>query len=422
MQITVNDPDIRKYEPPLIRRIFEVFIEKIMGITKEEMGQPAFSGLRALDFPELHEESIPELTFFRTISKLMGYCGIYDFSFRDLLYPSPKRLRRQLSALINFAKFREERLSTFAGLSKETEDILIMRSRQQDENIKLEAELNDLQQERVAEEPAIEQLTQECQAYEQEINTLNTKQATLRHETGLLRNKTKELRSEIATYDAQILDAQEEIKRLENQIVTSPDRIKVEISHIATTVEEAREEVMRHDKRQRELLLMRDTFQRTEKDMKKTIQGLLDLEILLNKCKQAKQNVHDLKSEMECNQQKAIEYLSQRKRLEKVLDAKQRDLVSYKEEASIMMQAAENALEAARQELQQVENAQSNAHDRIATNHSKRREIERQCQEKEAKYQRQVLEVKEMFQRLNNAVTYYNQAMIQAMKLDPPRS
>lgn len=120
MQITVNDPDIRKYEPPLIRRIFEVFIEKIMGITKEEMGQPAFSGLRALDFPELHEESIPELTFFRTISKLMGYCGIYDFSFRDLLYPSPKRLRRQLSALINFAKFREERLSTFAGLSKET--------------------------------------------------------------------------------------------------------------------------------------------------------------------------------------------------------------------------------------------------------------------------------------------------------------
>lgn len=120
MHIPVNEDDIRKAEPAATRKVFEIFIENIMGISREELSQPAFSGLRALDYPELHEESIPELAFLRTINRLMGFCGIYDFNLRDLLTPTPKRLRKHLSALINFAKFREERLQAFSALSKDT--------------------------------------------------------------------------------------------------------------------------------------------------------------------------------------------------------------------------------------------------------------------------------------------------------------
>ena len=54
--ITPTTP-IHHYHPP--------------GITKEEMAQPAFQGLAALNFPELHEESIPELNFFRACHKMM---------------------------------------------------------------------------------------------------------------------------------------------------------------------------------------------------------------------------------------------------------------------------------------------------------------------------------------------------------------
>jgi kinetochore protein Nuf2 len=37
--------------------------------------------------------------------------GIEDFSFRDLVKPEPARVRRIMSAIINFVKFREERMS-----------------------------------------------------------------------------------------------------------------------------------------------------------------------------------------------------------------------------------------------------------------------------------------------------------------------
>lgn len=48
------------------------------GITKEEMAQPAFQGLAALNFPELHEESIPELNFFRACHKMMTVGWLID--------------------------------------------------------------------------------------------------------------------------------------------------------------------------------------------------------------------------------------------------------------------------------------------------------------------------------------------------------
>ena len=91
------------------------------GITKEEIVQPQFNGLQALNHPELHEESIPYMHAFRAVTKMMNICGIHDFSTRDYLAPSAKRMRRQLSGIINFAKFREERFTLLTEISSERE-------------------------------------------------------------------------------------------------------------------------------------------------------------------------------------------------------------------------------------------------------------------------------------------------------------
>ena len=44
-------------------------------------------------------------------------CGVHDFTMKDILTPDPKRVRRHLSAIINFAKFREERLVMYSELA-----------------------------------------------------------------------------------------------------------------------------------------------------------------------------------------------------------------------------------------------------------------------------------------------------------------
>jgi len=71
------------------------------------------------DYPDLHSsESFNEFTFFTELSNLMEICGYYDFSWRDLHAPESKRLRLQLSAVLNLAKFREEQLKVYAELNE----------------------------------------------------------------------------------------------------------------------------------------------------------------------------------------------------------------------------------------------------------------------------------------------------------------
>ena len=65
--------------------------------------------------------------------KIMHACGVTGFSLRDITHPERKRLMRQLSALINFAKFREERMVTFAALSQESVSWII--HQEQKENV-----------------------------------------------------------------------------------------------------------------------------------------------------------------------------------------------------------------------------------------------------------------------------------------------
>lgn len=231
MQIPVSEDEIRNCEPSAIRKVLEVFIESIMGVTREEMNQPAFAGLSALGYPELHEESIPELAFFRTATKLLTACGVYDFGLRDVLTPTPKRVRRQLSALINFAKFREERLAAFSELTRETDALLKKKTALQEEHELLERQLQALLQESEAEAPAIQQITDETAELETEINVLNKRQAVMRHETSELKAKNNDLRDEMASYQFHILEAEREIERLRSKIVSSPDRVK-KVCHV----------------------------------------------------------------------------------------------------------------------------------------------------------------------------------------------
>jgi len=43
----------------------------------------------------------------------MSQVSVADFSIRDLIKPDPLRVKNILSAILNFAKFREEQLPVF---------------------------------------------------------------------------------------------------------------------------------------------------------------------------------------------------------------------------------------------------------------------------------------------------------------------
>lgn len=68
----------------------------------------------------------------------MGEVGIDDFSLKDLIRPEGPRLRIILSAMINFAKFREEQLGVFEEMSRRSEELV----EQRDKMLARQAELS----------------------------------------------------------------------------------------------------------------------------------------------------------------------------------------------------------------------------------------------------------------------------------------
>lgn len=83
----------------LIKSLLEFLSEICLGISRDELTQPAFAGLHAINYPELHEDSIPMVNSIRAIMRMMEVCDVNDFSIRDLMSPDAKRLKRQLSGL-----------------------------------------------------------------------------------------------------------------------------------------------------------------------------------------------------------------------------------------------------------------------------------------------------------------------------------
>ncbi len=154
-------------------RVLERLVESTMGTTREDMAQPQFAGLSALNFAELQEESIPELAFFRACSRMMEVSCVFDFSVSDLLNPTRQRLRRHLSAIINFCKFREERMMLYTQLAAQKEQCAIQTSSLKDEKVELQRELAALKEQTAEEAKLTEELETEISEVEGEIAACN---------------------------------------------------------------------------------------------------------------------------------------------------------------------------------------------------------------------------------------------------------
>ena len=188
----------------LYRMILENFCDICTGVTRDEMAQPAFSGLQALNHPDLHDESIPFVNSFRAVGKMMKVSGISNFSMRDYLNPDYKRFRKQLSGIINFAKFREERFTMLQDSIDSRETLIQGLNETKEENEKLTSTLSEVREANESEEQVIVKVEEEVNGIEADISRLNNKQAEIREEISELKSLNNSLKDGINTRNIQL--------------------------------------------------------------------------------------------------------------------------------------------------------------------------------------------------------------------------
>ena len=123
LKIELSERDLLRPTHESLRHVYESAYELFFNVNLDEdesfQPDPEIAEEVGLEFPELYEDAIPNVLFLSRLQELMLKIGVEDFSFKDVWKPEYTRTRRNMSALINFAKFREEQLIEFADIINE---------------------------------------------------------------------------------------------------------------------------------------------------------------------------------------------------------------------------------------------------------------------------------------------------------------
>ena len=262
---SISEEQLTKPTSDHIMRVMEQLLNLFMGFSADDNAQMKFSGMDVFDHPEIHEFSVGQLAFHRSLIKLMRASGVYDFELKDISLPQYARIRKLFSAVINFAKFREEKVATFEQFVESTE---ALQNQKADVDMKFEqltAQLTQLRAQRKQEEPIIDELQGENENMEGQIRALNQEQSSLKtkiHDTKQIRQETSDKRD----HDQfAILNLRAEISKLQSLVVRSPERVKKEIAEMSTTYEGDNEILREMDGKLQALRTKVDALNKTEK-------------------------------------------------------------------------------------------------------------------------------------------------------------
>jgi len=417
LQVPLGEAELMEPEKnkDTVRKAMVHLIELCTGVTREDMSQPAFAGLSSLNYPELHEDSIPELAFLRACTKMMTICGIPDFGIRDITNPNNKRLRRQLSGIINFAKFREERLQMYGELNMNREGVMDKLRQVQEDNGSLNGQLEQLRQQSAGEVKIIEEVEKECGEIEGKIGTLNKEQAAIRHESGELKKQANNLKDRNATIAIAIQEGEADEKRLSSQIVQSPDRVRREMSNATDRLEEERKEVVRIEKEAAQMKSMVGNAGKALKDLSKATSALEEVESEVQKHQNCVEEIKSAQSTISTNEEKKAE-------AEVAMSDAQRSLNKYEEKtthlrnaASVKTQQAQTHLLESQTNLMKVEKDRRDGMSRVAEMESEIRATEARIEQEEVDAHNQVEAMIAQYRKLEGVVMQHQRALKAAL-------
>eukprot|EP01080_Neovahlkampfia_damariscottae_P003150 gene3150-5466_t len=274
LQIPANE--IKNPSPQFVKKVYGKFMERIFDKSQDELTMPSMEATDILESPELHDQSITEFEFKKNLKFLFESIGINDFSpISDLLTPETKRFRHHLSALINFARFRQKRIDKYEELSVESEKLVIKKDNLVEQHEDLLTKVQKIRTTKEAEKPEIEYLEKYMKDMSIKIQQLNSEQMQLSEINKELKTKNGEIEDKIQV-DKENLDiTQKECKLLRSQIVQNPEQLRMKISNLSQSVEELKSSVSKvEDKNSKSENLL--------KEKRQQIKDITNCETLVN--------------------------------------------------------------------------------------------------------------------------------------------
>ncbi|KAL9938373.1 hypothetical protein V8E36_002996 [Tilletia maclaganii] len=265
--LAVTADDIAKPTLAVTTKVFMAFLDSLSGTNQEWIEERA-KMVNQLDYREIYPDGLYWRIFYRELNELFIISQLRDFAFSDITRPQSKRFKRQLSALINFWRFKSDRMHEFEEFANEE----IEREARRDELLRIaqvkRARIEEIKAQREAEREAVLALRQQNQASRETLMDLKTEQKKLMDDMEALKKEKQDLLTKQTDLLYQIQISSTEIRKLHSRIISSPKKLKGNLDMMHTQLNSDKKELSGEERRQRALELKRDVMMALETELK----------------------------------------------------------------------------------------------------------------------------------------------------------
>ena len=227
--------------------------------------------------------------FYVGLRKLLIECGITDFSFQDLYKPTPDRLVKIFSYIINFVRFRESQTPVIDEHFNKAETTKVKIETLYIENQEMEARLEEMKRNRKAMEAHVAEKVKRNDELKNRLLELRQSQEKVTRRFESVRAKKGETTAILEEKTAATIALRQESAKLRPYVLQSPAALQASLADLSNALNAEKVQIDTLDRRARALQTSTDTFSVVTADVASCIK-LLD-EISAELAKEEEENI-----------------------------------------------------------------------------------------------------------------------------------
>lgn len=286
--------DLEKPSPGKMQLVYSAFADILMGVTKEFFDTSVEACTSEADHFDIYADSMLLMVFYQHLHKLMREVGFPQFSLQDITKPEALRVRRILSAIINFAKFREEQLEVYDKFTAKASAYQAKHDELLEQNEDCIRRAEDLKVRRIKEEPLVAQARATNEALTNELYDLKRIEGSTMAEYDKLKVEKQEITTRLDNNAILRQNTEREIQKIRSRIVHSPEKLKQQLADMSSSLSNEKAFLNDKGKKTRELNAKVDILTTLETDVQACIKLMEECESELKRVDGAHKRVMQL--------------------------------------------------------------------------------------------------------------------------------
>ena len=347
--INVTNSNLDKPDEQTCRFIYCETLQILMNIDVNRKSRQNENNY--FEYPSLHQQSIINIRLFRDIIRFMVNIGVSDFGINDVIYPESYRTIRNLSAIINFAKFRNQKHRIYQQYKTQITELQQKLDKEVKSNQCLAAEFIKIKSKIDSDKPMVDNLQNQILELHTEIIKANDEMEAQDPVIHSIKRKIKSLQAKEKEQAVVLGKNLDKIREIESQIVYSPQRIKKELKSMSKHVQMEQIEVAKQQMVYRDDCKKLNAYVQLQQMVNDRIEEMKDTERAMKEYKEDKVVVDGLKNE----RRSVLRRMDEMKGNEQMMKNK---LADKKEKYEALKIEKESKLEAVNKLFRQIEKKQ----------------------------------------------------------------